>query len=56
MILKNLSEISNDINYVISFPGVQEIKKFGFILLSLNSLQITSCMLLINTILPQQLY
>ena len=43
-------------NTAFTTPYVQEIKKFGFLLLFLNSLQITSCLVLINTILPENLY
>ena len=43
-------------NTALTAPGVQELKKFGFLLLVLNSLQITSCLMLVNTILPQNLY
>jgi hypothetical protein len=34
----------------------RQTQQFGFILLFLNSLQITSCLVLVNTILPQNLY
>ena len=43
-------------NDALALPGVQEIKKFGFFFLVLNSLQITSCLVLLNTIMPENLY
>jgi hypothetical protein len=50
------AQTSSSLNNATTLPGVQEIKKFGFLLLLLNSLQITSCLVLINAILPQNLY
>jgi archaellum biogenesis protein FlaJ (TadC family) len=50
------SNMSSQFNNFTTLPGVQEIKKFGFFLLALNSLSITSCLVLINSILPQNFY
>ena len=55
-VISTLSTLSTSINQAFYAPGVQEIKKFGFLLLVLNSMQVTSCLLLINTILPANLY
>jgi hypothetical protein len=55
-IVSELSTLSTTMNKAFTSPGVQELKKFGFLLLFLNSLQITSCLILINTILPENLY
>lgn len=55
-IVSMFSQTSTSLNKATTAPGVQEIKKFGFLLLALNSLQITSCLVLVNTILPQNLY
>lgn len=49
-------EISNGLNSATSPQYVQEVKKFGTALLLANSLQITSCMLLVNTVLPKNFY
>lgn len=54
--ISTLSTFSNTVNNAFIGPGVQEVKKFGFLLLILNSIQITSCLLLLNVILPQNLY
>lgn len=56
LIVSMFSTMSTQFNNFTTKPGVQEIKKFGLFLLALNSLQITSCLVLINTILPQNLY
>lgn len=55
-IVNMFSTMSTQFNSFTTQPTVQEIKKFGFFLLALNSLQITSCLVLINTIMPQNLY
>lgn len=51
-IVSTFSSLSSTMNSALATPGVQELKKFGFLLLVLNSLQITSCLILLNTILP----
>lgn len=51
-VVSTLSSLSTSINTAFTSPGIQELKKFGFLLLVLNSLQITSCLILLNTILP----
>lgn len=56
LIVSMFSTMSTQFNNFTTKPGVQELKKFGFFLLALNSLQITSCLVLINSILPQNLY
>lgn len=55
-VVSTLSTLSTSINQAFSGPGFQEIKKFGFLLLILNSMQMTSCLLLLNTVLPQNIY
>lgn len=55
-IVQGFSSVSTEINNFTTTPGVQEVKKFGFLLLALNSLQITSCLVLLNMVLPQNLY
>ena len=54
--ISTLSTFSNTVNNAFMGPGVQEFKKFGFLLLILNSVQVTSCLLLLNVILPQNMY
>jgi hypothetical protein len=48
--------VSIDINDVTSGQYVQDVKKSGVVMLIANSLQITSCMLLVNTVMPRNLY
>lgn len=55
-IVSEFSTLTNSINRALTNPGAQEVKKLGFLLLVLNSLQITSCLILLNTILPENLY
>ena len=55
-IVSTLNNFSTSMNTALATPGVQELKKFGFFFLVLNSLQITSCLVLLNTILPENLY
>ena len=55
-IVSGFSSFSSSVNTALQHPGLQEIKKLGFMLLMMNSLQITSCLLLLNLIMPQNLY
>lgn len=55
-LVSSFSSFSTEVNNALSKPGLQEIKKLGFMLLLMNSLQITSCLLLVNIILPMNLY
>lgn len=55
-IVSGFSSFSTEVNSGLAQPGLQEIKKLGFMLLLMNSLQITSCLLLINLVMPQNLY
>lgn len=54
--VSTFSSFSTEVNNALTLPGLQEIKKLGFMLLLMNSLQITSCLLLVNIILPVNLY
>ena len=56
LVVSMFSQMSTQFNNFTTQPGVQEIKKFGLFLLALNSLQITSCLVLVNSIMPQNLY
>ena len=55
-IVSEFSTLTTTMNNALATPYVQEFKKLGFLLLFLNSVQITSCLILINTILPENLY
>lgn len=55
-IVSGFSSFSSTVNSALQKPGLQEIKKLGFMLLMMNSLQITSCLILLNLIMPQNLY
>lgn len=50
------TDMSTAFNNATSGQYVQDVKKVGSALLIVNSLQITSCMLLVNTVLPKNFY
>lgn len=49
-------DVSTTFNNNTSGPFIQELKKSGLALLLANGIQITSCMLLVNTVLPKNMF
>ena len=54
--LKAITNFSNTLNNFTSLSGVQEIIQSGIFSMIAPGIQITSCMMLVNGILPRHLY